>query len=52
MNEQELKQHLQGMHGVDTSGTPVCDGQEITWEEAHVVDHQEWLGDDHQHEEQ
>jgi hypothetical protein len=39
----ELKEHLEQVHGVDV------DGIEIPLEEAHAIDHDEWLADQHTH---
>jgi len=46
VNPQELKQHLESVHGVDV------DDIEISLEEAHSIDHDEWLADQHEHKEQ
>jgi hypothetical protein len=45
MSPEELKDHLEQVHFVD------LDGIEIPLEEAHAIDHDEWLAGDHEHEE-
>jgi hypothetical protein len=43
VNEPELKEHLEQVHGVDVTDI------ELSLEEAHAIDHDEWLADQHTH---
>jgi hypothetical protein len=40
---EELRRHLEDVHGVDVTDI------EISLEEAHQTDHDEWLADQHTH---
>jgi hypothetical protein len=42
MTPEELKEHLEQVHGVDVADI------DISLEECHAIDHSEWL-DDHEH---
>jgi hypothetical protein len=46
VTHEELIEHLENVHGVD------ADGIEIALREAHQIDHDEWLADQHTHDEQ
>jgi hypothetical protein len=44
VNDQQLEEHLETVHCVDVTDI------EIPLEEAHAIDHDEWLADEHTHE--
>jgi hypothetical protein len=51
MTHEELKEHLEHVHGIDTTDDSVLG--DMDWEECHQIDHDEWLGEDaHTHAEQ
>jgi len=47
MSPEELKEHLEKVHGIDTQDDSILG--DINWEEAHQIDHDEWLADQHEH---
>jgi hypothetical protein len=49
MNPAELKEHLEQVHGIDTTDDSILG--DIDWQEAHQIDHDEWLADQHEHKE-
>jgi hypothetical protein len=50
VNPQELKEHLEQVHGIDVTDDSILG--DIDWREAHQIDHDEWLADQHEHKEQ
>jgi hypothetical protein len=51
MNEQELKEHLENVHGVHVSDDSADNLELPDWAELHQIDHDEWLADQHMHDE-
>jgi hypothetical protein len=49
MTPEETKKHLEDVHGVHVSDDSIADLEVADWEELHQIDHDEWLADQHMH---